>query len=241
MKPSLAVAFAVSLTLALGACSTPGGDGDIASWGSMREVMREGRSEARVTLVEALRSPSTVGIGAMAGLRGEVAIVDGVVWVGRVDGAELECARDARPGDAATLLITAEVPVWRALMLDHDIAASALDELLASIAEQAGFPRSQAWPCVIQGELFDLEAHVLRGQCPFAGTVDAEHEPIRRSLAAARGRLVGFYAPEAAGELVHHGQASHLHVVVEQPALFVGHVDAVGVRAGALIWIPATR
>jgi alpha-acetolactate decarboxylase len=206
----------------------------------MREVMAEGATQARVSLVDSTRAPGTVGIGALAGLTGEIAIVDGQSWIARVDGDSLRCERGAKATDSATLLAIARVPRWWTIPIDQDVAATDLDALLARTARERGLGQ-RAWPFMIEGELVGVEAHVLRGKCPFAGPVDAQHEPIRRSFERVRGRLVGFYAPDSAGELVHHGQASHVHVIVEQPALFIGHVDAAGVSAGAFLRVPAMQ
>jgi alpha-acetolactate decarboxylase len=232
-----AIVAAVVL-LFLGACSVPGWNGQIEAWGSMRDVMMDGHTQARVSVVDAGRMSGTVGIGALEGLQGEIAIVDGVPWISRVDGDHLECARGARNGDRATLLAISHVSRWKTIAIDRDLSPAELDALLASTQRDLGLGQ-RPWPFVIEGDLFDVGAHVLRGQCPYAGPVDPEHEPIRRSFAEVRARLVGFYAPNSVGELVHHGQATHVHVIVEQPEVFVGHVDSVSVRGGAWLRVPA--
>ncbi len=232
-------AASVILLLAT-ACGAPTWNGRVETWGTMREVMRDGATGGRVALGEVTRSSGAVGIGALEELTGEIALVNGTWWIARVDGDRLECAQGMRRGDSATLLAVADVPRWWTVPIDRDIAAADLDALLARTARDMGLWQT-AWPFVIEGNLVGVEAHVLRGQCPFAGAVEPEHEPIRRTFASVRGRVVGFYAPNAAGELVHHGQASHVHVIIEAPELFVGHVDAAGVAAGALLLVPAQR
>ena len=236
MKPILAVA----LLLFVSACSARGWDGRIETWGTMRAVMRDGATEGRVSLVDATRPAGTVGIGALEGLMGEIAAVDGVCWIARVDGDELASERGARAGDRATLLATSTVHRWRTIALDRDVAAGELDALLSAAARDAGLG-GRPWPFVIEGDFTHVAAHVLRGACPSAGIVDPQHEPIRRSFARVRGRLIGFFAPDSAGELVHHGQSSHVHLLVEEPDVFVGHVDAAGVAGGALLRVPAVE
>jgi alpha-acetolactate decarboxylase len=232
-------AASVILLLAT-ACGTSTWNGRVETWGTMREVMRDGKTDARVSLGDVTSSSGAIGIGALEGLTGEIALVDGTWWIARVDGDRLECSKGVRRGDSATLLAVADVPRWWTVPIDHDVAAADFDALLARTARDMGLWQP-AWPFVVEGELVGVEAHVLRGECPFAGEVSAEHEPIRRSFANVRGRLVGFHAPGSGGELVHHGQASHVHVILEQPEPFVGHVDAVGVAAGALLLVPAQR
>ncbi len=228
----------VALSLLFSACSAPSWNGQIEAWGSMREVMMGGKTQARVSVVDAGRMSGTVGIGALEGLQGEIAIVDGVPWIARVDGDHLECTRGARNGDQATLLAISHVNRWKTLAIDRDLSPAELDAFLASTQRDLGLGQ-RPWPFIIQGELADVQAHVLRGQCPYAGAVDAEHEPIRRTFSEVRARLVGFYAPNSVGELVHHGQSTHMHVIVEEPEVFVGHVDSVSVRGGAWLLVPA--
>lgn len=223
------------LAALLAACATATWDGSVASWGTMREVMRDGRTEGRVELDAALR-PASVGLGALEGLSGEIAVLGGEVWVARVADGRLECARGVRSGERATLLALSEVSDWEEVRVERDLAPDELVELLASLEtrSRAGAP----WPFVVEGELLGVEAHVLNGACPFAGEVEPGHEPLRRSLDRAAGKLVGFHAPGSAGVLVHHGQAIHAHVLLESPDVYVGHVDRAGVGAGARVLVP---
>jgi alpha-acetolactate decarboxylase len=204
----------------------------------MRDVMMDGHTQARVSLVDVARMSGTVGIGALEGLQGEIAIVDGVPWVARVEGDKLECTRGARSGDRATLLAISRVDRWKTIAIDRDLSPAELDALLASTQRDLGLGQ-RPWPFLVEGDLADVQAHVLNGQCPYAGAVEAEHEPIRRTFESVRARLVGFYAPNSVGELVHHGQSTHMHVIVEEPEVFVGHVDSASVRGGAWLRVPA--
>ena len=233
------VPVVLALALLPAACRSPGWNGSVSAWGSMRAVMLGGETQGRVALDEAVRSRGCVGLGALEGLQGEIAVVDGVAWVARVEGGRPVSARGARTGDRATLLALADVRAWRAVAIESDVAPDELDALLASEAERFGLADRDPWPFVIEGELADVETHVLNGQCPFAGSVDPDHEPFRRSFVRVRGRLVGFYAPRAAGELVHHGQATHAHLVVEEPEPYVGHVDSAAILAGSRLLLPA--
>jgi len=226
------------LLAALAACrsSEPG----MRSWGSMREVMAEGKTHGRVEIAGVLDSPGIVGIGALEGLRGEIAILDGVAWVARVD-AQLSCARGARPQERATLLAISDVDEWSEVELESAASQSEFELQLEQLGRRSDLAKRGAWPFVVEGELLAVETHVLNGQCPFAAAVDAGHEPIRRSFASVRAKLIGFYAPSSGGELVHHGQVTHAHLLVETPEVYVGHVDSVSFTAGACLRIPAPR
>lgn len=213
----------------------------IRTWGSMREVMREGKVQGRVQLASVLTSEHVVGIGALAGLRGEIAIVDGVAWVARIDAGKLTCSSGARSEDAATLLAVDDVAAWTEMALDADTSAAEFEALLARLAERSDLRERRAWPFVVEGEFTSVDAHVLNGQCPFAGEVDLDHKPVRRSFERVQGTLVGFFAPNSEGDLVHHGQATHMHLVHSGAEPFVGHVDRADLVAGVRLRIPAAR
>lgn len=210
------------------------------TWGSMSEVMRQGRTEGRISLQSVLTSREMVGIGALEGLCGEIAILDGEAWTARNEGG-LVCERGARADDRATLLVISDVDEWHTTALDSDTDYAAFECALADLAASCGLDGRPAWPFVVEGELRRVETHVLNGQCPFSGPVDPEHEPIRRSFEAVRAKLIGYYAPASDGRLVHRGQATHAHLLVEEPAIYVGHVDSFELAAGTVLHVPVAR
>jgi alpha-acetolactate decarboxylase len=236
---TLAAVTAFLAMVALAGCSTARWNGRVATWGSMRDVMRDGRTEGRVALGEAVTSPNAVGLGALEGLRGEIAVLDGVVWICRVDDGGSACRRGAKPGEQATLLALSDVPAWDSIAVDEDLIPEAIAPFLADVARRTGLGDREPWPFVVEGEFVDVESHVLNGECPFAGPVAPEHEPSRKVRGAVRGTLVGYFAPAAVGTLVHHGEAIHVDLLLRSPEVYVGHVDRVTVRAGARLLVPA--
>jgi hypothetical protein len=69
--------------LGASACSSTPWNEPVATWGTMREVMHDGRTEGRVRLGDAAAAPDAIGLGALAGLSGEIVILDGAVWTSR--------------------------------------------------------------------------------------------------------------------------------------------------------------
>ncbi len=86
MKLCRPSALLIGLTLFAGcAASTP-----VTQHGRMREVLREGNTQPRISLVEVAQRPGAIGVGALAGLGGEVTVVDANVWIAA--GPRRECA-----------------------------------------------------------------------------------------------------------------------------------------------------
>lgn len=218
-------------------CATIGWDGEVHSFGSVREALRDGDTHGRVRLVDAARGADTVGVGALAGLAGEITIADGVTWITRANAdGTLSTTRGMATGDEATLLFTAHVSEWAELSVDSELP-------LASLPAWAGFPASE-WatiPFVVHGRFVQLEAHVVNGACARKEPVPAGKEPVRRRAAQGFGTLVGFWARDGAGAITHVGENVHAHVLVNGEPAYTAHIDRVRIAPGSTVLVPRKR
>jgi alpha-acetolactate decarboxylase len=227
--------------VAFAGCSAPQGGWDfsVGRWGTLREALREGRSEARVVVGDVVGSPHALGVGAVAGLQGEITVLDGVVWVSRGDasGSVVSERGDGR-GVEATLLALARVDRWRSEPLASSSDRAALEADVQRALEHVGLGKLPCVPFVVRGELTGLRGHILRGACPNS---PAEPPPgaqpaLELDLPRARGTLVGFWTSLPPGELAHHGEHAHIHVLFENGT--TAHVDGVGAGASAVLALP---
>jgi len=224
----------------LGACAAPGAwDGSVGRWGSVREVMRDGDDRARVEVGAVVATRHALGVGVLAGLAGEVTVLDGDVWVTRADRAgRLVTERSDGSGVQAALLALARVERWVSVPLPPDPGRAGLEAAVVAAVERAGLSAAETVPFEIRGELAGLEAHVVRGACPLAPGVDPDgpDAPLRIRRGRARGTLVGFLTSLPPGELTHHGRRAHVHVLLEDGP--TAHVDRVEVAATAVLLLP---
>ncbi|MGB3969513.1 MAG: hypothetical protein WBO45_22455 [Planctomycetota bacterium] len=219
----------VVLCVVAGGCASGAG---VHHVGVMREVMREGRTEARAALADHC-TPGTFGVGALTGLQGEVTIDDGVCWVA-VDGP----AAVAAPPDAtATLLTTAVVPRWRQLWIadpcDFDGIEAAIERACGGTVADG-----RVVPFVLDGR-GRVALHVVRGACPH-GEVPAGHEPARWSGDDTALHLVGFFVRGREGVMTHMGTSLHVHAFATDAAgvRVMGHVDALQLDGGISLCVP---
>jgi len=220
-------------------CAASGWDGRVESWGEMRPVMRDGQTQARVQLCEVVKRPHAYGVGAVEGLDGEIVIDDGRCWVARVRGQSL--AVDRAADSHATLLIVSHVPAWTTSIIERPLPAESVDGYVRGAAERAGVDTTKPFPFVIEGEFHDVTAHVVNGYCPMdrpPQSVKRDNQPFRISEKSIRGKLIGFYAPDSASRLTHHGTESHIHVLVETAPPLMGHVEQASVADGATLRLP---
>jgi acetolactate decarboxylase len=227
-------AFAVLLLLSRASPRPPG----IRIHGSLREVMHGGDRGARTTL-EGFGAQAH-GVGALAGLAGEITIVDGETVIAVPDGkGGVVVERTRASGAGAALLAVIDVTDWRPIPVANDVAATELDAWLGETLAAAGVNLAGAVPMRIEGRFLALAWHVVDGQSLTEGAGHDAHATsgAHGVLDEANGTLVGFYSRHHAGVLTHMGQATHLHFVAPPPGIS-GHVDAVGLSAGSVVLVP---
>lgn len=220
--------FAAFASLFAGCTAPPAG---VRTWGTMREVLREGRDAGRVTPVE-VATDRTVGVGALAGLAGEVTIVDGHVWIAVAHDGQPPTVRNATAADRAALLAVADVARWTEVPLG---TCASYDDLERRIAEAlaAGGLDPTLQPVRVRGRASLVRLHVIAGACPIANPDGPS--PWRFAGPVEAIELVGLFATGAAGRLTHHDRRSHLHAVA--PGL-TGHLDDVALTDAVLL-LPA--
>jgi len=214
--------------------------GEIRSWGTLREALRDGRVQARVAVAD-VAAEGVWAVGALEGLAGEVTIADGEAWITEGDATSPLTTRSRDPAAEATVLFAVEVDRWQELPVDEPVDPSVFDAWLASRARAAGLDPAQPFPFVVEGELSNLRLHVIADACPIRARMLGESmtsPPYELFLPSTPGRLVGIYAPDSAGIVCHMGARSHVHVLLDGERPLTGHVETVGVASGATLRLP---
>lgn len=213
-------------------------DGELASWGTMRAVLRDGDDRARVALVDLARD-DIHALGALAGLAGEITIVDGEVWITRGHPERPTTTRGPAGDAAATLLFACEVRAWREIPVEQDVPAAELDAFIERCAARAGLDPTRPFPFQVEGRLTELALHVVADECPLrARARGAPTDAFELRTDALDGRLFGIFAPDSAGVVCHAGARNHVHALLETPAVLTGHVESCGLAAGSVLRLP---
>lgn len=223
--------------------------GDLTHYGSFQKMMHLGDTSAKVNLSALGQEPGTWGLGALAGLKGEIIQVDGRILV--TPGSDPKgLVRSAEKEDAATLWMGAKVGKWQTFPITTEMDAEAFTTFLREQAAKQGLDMSKPFLFRVSGEFAHLIWHVVTGERPAAaghGQHALAHAPaIANSQSAmqvfrnprAIGQLVGLHSSESlTGVLTHLGERAHVHFV-DQEQKRSGHVDQYRVLAGATLWLP---
>jgi len=238
-----------SMVLACSATSVPPTvEGPCERWGSVREVMGRQQTQGRVGVLAAVDADErAVGLGVLAGLRGEVIVVDGRAWVSHAAGSQLPPSPAATPDDEAAFLVLSRVPRWEELVIPRAVRADELPDLLRQEAVALGLGQDGPFPFVITGTLESVSVHVPNGKCPRRHPgLTGEEAPFRATLAGETGTLVGFYGTALGGTLAHHGSPIHVHARTDgidsggiETGGLVGHADDFVLATGARLRLPA--
>lgn len=213
----------------------------VRTYGSLPDLF-EGKTEAKVALIDLPARPGVIGLGSLSDLRGEIAIVRGIKWLSYPAlGNRITIEGNPSKHESAGFLALAEVDHWT-----HERVARAIafDELAATIEDRArrtGLDPNVPLPIMIDGTFTSIELNVANG--PALGDEQPTKErlkqtAVRAALPTAEGTIVGFFAKRGGERLIHTGEPFHLHIVLPT-AMQVGHLDSARVEPGSVLRLPA--
>ena len=178
-------------------------DRKVTQYGEMREVLGQGDHSGRIRLGDTVARPHCCAVGALAGLAGEITIINGKVIVTRTDEDHQPVTQAADPKlyeEEAAMLATAYVPRWTEYQVPEDVANHELEKFLANAARRVGLDPTRPFPFMVEGNLTDLKSHVIRGACPMRAKrlgqeLPPEQQPYQGSFAEVPG-LSSAYMPK---------------------------------------------
>jgi len=220
---------------------------ELIQYGKMHEVIGLKKHEGRVLLGELTAKPHFYGVGALAGLQGEISIIDSRATVTEVtDAAQAKPANKDSAKRQATMLIGAYVDAWTETVCDRDLTDSELDEWIQSEIARQGGDIKQPLMFLLRGMFSDVHLHVINGACPVHArirqlAIPESERPFDATLANVSGELVGVFALDAAGKLTHPATSTHKHLVYrdsQSDEPLNGHVESISVKRGAKLMLP---
>lgn len=213
----------------------------LARHGSLAAMLHEKRTEGVVSLLDVAPGPHAYAVGALAGLAGEVTIVDDAVWLSRPrPDTTVEWTRTRRSEARACLLVSARVESWSEHALPASADLAGLERELPRIAREAGLDVDEPFPFLIEGELRRVAFHVIDGsRLVDTGDLHADHLRASRRYEreGARARLVGFHSTRDQGVFTHRDATVHVHATFDD-TLQSGHVDELELGSGARLFLP---
>jgi acetolactate decarboxylase len=199
------------------ACSSQSEQPMVNSIGELRQIMHQGKFEARVGL-DTLAKTNVYGLGAMDSLAGEILILDGNVFQSSGKDDSLFVSTDSKT--KATLLVYAEISAWDTLNIAN---ATDMETELSKVANLL-----KPFPFILIGKP-SIDYHIINFDAKngdfnkhkegaFTGSIDNEDLTV-----------LGFYSTDAKGIYTHHDSNLHMHMINENRTI-MGHVDRIDIN-----------
>lgn len=198
--------------------------------GAMRNVMWKGELGGVINL-DTLDREGLYGVGPVAGLRGELLIMNGTIYQASVV-TETRMQVDSVAGAQAPFFVYAQQAHWLEVSLPDSITSmETLEKYLDQVT--VGLPRPFVFK--LQGTLDSALIHVVNL---------APGSIVRSPTEAHRGQqdyplqqvpvdVIGFFSTEHQGVFTHHDSYLHLHAITANRKL-MGHLDFAAFSPGAL-------
>lgn len=229
-------AYFVALVAALAAVAGPAPE--VHYRGSLKQIMHEGNLESQIQLSDLQSRPHLFAIGAVSGLKGEIAVIDSKAFVSSVNNGAV--VTDSSLSAGAALLVWSQVAHWK--QIDIPTAVRTMEKLEEFVALQATSNKidtSLAFAFRMTGAPHALDWHVI--DWPKGDTVHTheKHEQagLHGRLRGAEVQIIGFYSQHHQGIFTHMSSSMHLHVVSSDHALSA-HVDSLELGGGMKLFLP---
>lgn len=216
--------------------------------GHFKRMMHTGDASGQVALTALPQQGGAWGIGATAGLKGEIVQVDGRLLVSPGSDAEGR-VRQPLEGEQAVLFAGGRVQAWRDIAVPRDMDQTAFEAFAQEQARGVGLALDQPFLFRVEGRFPHLLWHVVTGEKGPAGGHAAHgghgagHANQRSDMRlfhqpGASGQLIGVYSgPSLEGVVTHPGERFHVHFA-DPGATVSGHVDRYSVAGGAVLKLP---
>jgi alpha-acetolactate decarboxylase len=241
MKKSHIALFSLLLTTAVAYAAEPFG---IQAYGSFKQMSHTGKTDGVVKLSALGDAKGSYGVGALAGMRGELLLWDGKMLVSRGHSPKGETG-PATANDEAVLFVQAKVHAWQEVPVTSDMTQAQFEAFVVASAKKTEIDGDRAFPFAVRGNPMNVTWHVVTGAAPASGhhgsgTHDQGHAQAKtfRETGTGGGTLLGFHTGAALeGIASHPGDRFHVHYT--SPDLSVsGHVDEYRVPKGAVLMLP---
>jgi len=206
--------------------------------GEMKRVHREGDASPRVALEKLAGRTGAFAIGPLAGLRGEITALDGVVFVSYMEGEKPVVANDW--DRQAPFLVYGHVTEWKEVRLPASVQTPKdLEAYLPEAAREVGVNPSAPFPFKMRVSSAQIDYHIMNNT-EVGDQIKRPHKElmVHFQIRNRPATLIGVYSTEHAGVFTHHGETIHVHVVSED-GKDTGHVDGATFGPGAMLFLPA--
>jgi acetolactate decarboxylase len=204
--------------------------------GAMKNIMMQGDLSAHINL-DTLNKIYLFALGPVAGLKGEIMILDGKVYSTTMQNNQLQNQQDKI--SQAAMLVYSHVEKWKPVISKVKINNYAeLEKLIETTAIVNGYDLEIPFAFKIETTPQKAAYHVIDWKEGTAHTME-NHKQFAYTghLDNTSSVLVGFYSKHHQSIFTHHTTYMHIHLLDEKTKT-VGHLDDIQVNGEITIYLP---
>jgi acetolactate decarboxylase len=207
--------------------------------GALKNMMHQGDLSAQANLKDFENLKHFYALGAVAGLKGEILILDGQAYISSANGTTLRISNSFN--HEAALLVHATVARWTSFEVPDSIRSyKDLEKHMERAAKDFGIDTDQPFPFLVKGILKSFNWHVINWK---DGDKDHSHEKHIKSgpngkVAEEDVEILGFYSNSHHGIFTHHSTNMHLHLKTVDNKISA-HLDDLTLGEKMTLWLPA--
>ncbi len=204
--------------------------------GAMKNIMMKGDLSAHLNL-DTLNKTNFFGLGPVAGLKGEIIVLDGKVYTTSLSGKQLE-NNENKVADAA-MLVYSYVPKWKVITMDVTITSYAeLEFFIEKTAVANGFDANKPFAFKVVAIPEKATYHVINWKDGVAHTMDNHNQfAYAGKMINNPVTMLGFYSKHHQSIFTHHTTFMHVHVLDDMTKT-VGHLDDIQIKGKIKIYMP---
>jgi len=206
--------------------------------GEMRRMFTAQDIRPNVDLAKMKEDPHLYALGPLAGLKGEITVVDSEVFVSKAGGNQAVVTQD--PNAKAVFLVFSSVPAWRSIALPTNVLSET--DLAAFLQNQ--MPAGTRSAFLVRGTAARARYHIQNYQGRAKDLTHEAHDKAKVffELSETPVQLLGFFTnrEEDGGLFVHRNQTTHIHVI-SQGRKSMGHLESIILSPGATLFLPEAR
>jgi acetolactate decarboxylase len=205
--------------------------------GAMKDAMWKGEIQGKISFDTIQKREGLYGLGPMTGMRGEILIVDGKIYLSQVVSETKMRVIKADTGSAPFFVYT-HISNWQKTPMSPDVTnILSLEKHIDSLSQE--MPRPFGFK--LTGRVKSALIHVqnLPPGTKVSSPQEAHQGQIKYALENVEVEIVGFFSTEHKGIFTHHDSFMHMHLITEDKEM-MGHLDEVNFGEMTL-FLPAEK
>jgi len=203
--------------------------------GEMRRMFTEHDIGPNADIAKVNQLGHLYALGPLAGLRGEVTVLDSQVFVSTVRGKEPNVL--INPNVQSAFLVYDSVSAWSSTTIPTNV----ITELEIADFLDKKMPQNTRSAFRIRGTVVSAKYHIQNYKGEAAELTHEAHDKAKVFYEVSNMpiELVGFFTNRAedGGAFVHRGQTTHIHLISEDRKQ-MGHLELVHLQPGATLLLP---